>query len=397
VKVAYVYPTYWPYIRRGAERCIHDFTTYLSKRGHEVELITSTPGKPRVAYDGLTRVTYLRQVSHPLAYKYVPMLRMYAFGLDALPHLFRKKYDAAHLWSYSMLPAPLLQRVQGLPYLFHLMVQDHWWPGKLDRLFFKQLIVRANKVAALTPNGAAAISRAFGVPVVPLAAPVDLDVFRPCAPKDLNRPQVLFTGDLGDPRKGGMLLLRAWDEIHRRCPEAMLVLAGPFGLIGFDVGYGIYTLERLDLVRDPAARAAIEIRGPGSLDTLPAWYSEAAVTVLPSVHEAFGMVVTESLACGTPVVCSSDGGPGEIVSTPEVGRTVPLYDYFDLLSSRRAGELAEAVVQAIELARQPSVSQRCRAWAEPWSLERVGAQAEAMLEEMASHDRRTGPVAQVAG
>jgi glycosyltransferase involved in cell wall biosynthesis len=109
------------------------------------------------------------------------------------------------------------------------------------------------------------------------------------------------------------------------------------------------------------------------------------------------MVVTESLACGTPVVCSSDGGPGEIVSTPEVGRTVPLYDYFDLLSSRRAGELAEAVVQAIELARQPRVSERCRAWAEPWSLERVGAQAEAMLEEMASNDRRTGPVAQVAG
>jgi hypothetical protein len=67
---------------------------------------------------------------------------------------------------------------------------------------------------------------------------------------------------------------------------------------------------------------------------------------------------------------------------------VPLNDYFDLLSSRRAAELAEAVVQAIELARQPGIVERCRAWAEPWSLERVGAQAESLLEEMASSPRR---------
>lgn len=384
MRIVFPYPTYWPYVRRGAERCIHDLSNYLVRRGHEVDIITSKPGAPRVTHDGGARVVFLKDLSHPLGYRYAPLLRLYAFGLKALAVVARERYDAAYLWSYSSVgAAPLLKRVRGLPYLFHLIVQYHHWPGRLDRWLFHQLIAQADTVAALTPAGADAVSREHGVNAVSLSPPVDTDVFRPLASRDLARPLVLFPGDLGDPRKGGALLLRAWDSIHRRCPEAVLVLAGPFGLIGFDFEFGVYTLDRMGLVRDPDARRAIEIRGPGSLEELPLWYSQAAVTVLPSVQEAFGMVVTESLACGTPVVCSSGGGPGEIVTSPEIGATVPLHDYFDLVSDRRAEELADAVLNGIELSRNPATAGRCREWVRPWSLEKVGAQAESILAEMA--------------
>ncbi len=96
------------------------------------------------------------------------------------------------------------------------------------------------------------------------------------------------------------------------------------------------------------------------------------------------MVVTESLSSGTPVVCSSHGGPGEIVTDPAVGVTVPLKTYFDLMSDRAAGQLADAVLEGIELARRPGTSEACRQWAEPWGLQVVGAKLEGMLEEMAS-------------
>ena len=96
------------------------------------------------------------------------------------------------------------------------------------------------------------------------------------------------------------------------------------------------------------------------------------------------MVVTESLASGTPVVCSSFGGPGEIVTDESIGVTVPIQHHFDLLSSRTAGQLADAVVKGIELAGKPETAQRCREWAEPWGLETVGAKLEGFLEEMAS-------------
>ncbi len=41
-------------------------------------------------------------------------------------------------------------------------------------------------------------------------------------------------------------------------------------------------------------------------------YNLAAVTLLPSFYEGFGLPVVESMACGTPVVCSSRGSLAEI-------------------------------------------------------------------------------------
>jgi glycosyltransferase involved in cell wall biosynthesis len=291
-----------------------------------------------------------------------------------------------HLWSYSgVIAAPLLQSVWRLPYLFHVIMLNHYWPGRVDRLLFRWLLRRAGRVASLTPKGAEAIQEVHGVNAEAISPPVDMAIFRPRGPKDHRQPKVLFTGDLGDPRKGGALLLRAWDEIHRRCPEAVLVLAGPFGLSGWHPEHaGVYTLTQMKHIRSESARAAIEIRGPGSLEDLPRWYAEASVTVLPSVEEAFGMVITESLASGTPVVASSEGGPGEIIQNSEIGATVPIREYTDLLSTRCAHELADAVLYAIELSRKPGTADRCREWAEQWSLDRIGMRVEAILKDLAS-------------
>src|SRR5579884_1167864 len=389
MKIVFPYPNYWPYVRRGAERMIHELSTYLAGRGHQVEIITSKPGRPWVTYDGDVRVTYHGQISHPVMFHYYPLLRLYHFGLTATAQLFRQQHDVLHMMSYSeIVAAPLLRRWRSLPYLFHLIVREHWWPSRFDRWTFHQLMRRANKVAALTPKWAEHESAAYGVPVTVLPPPVDMNVFKPNGARDLSRPKVLFTADLGDPRKGGTLLLRAWDEIDRRCPEAVLVLAGPFGIAGFHPLATAYsTLGQLHVIRDPAARAAVELRGPGSVGGLPRLYAESAVTVLPSIDEAFGIVVTESLASGTPVVCSSDAGPGEIVSSPDVGATVPLFEQLDLFDSSRARELAEAVLYAIDLARRPGSADRCREWASQWSLERVGRQAEEMYEDMAASPR----------
>src|SRR5262249_31195740 len=62
VKVAFLSPVYWPEVRRGTERGVHELTTELLRRGHEPRLITSTKGRPRATTeDGLpiTRVPRL--------------------------------------------------------------------------------------------------------------------------------------------------------------------------------------------------------------------------------------------------------------------------------------------------------------------------------------------------
>ncbi len=49
------------------------------------------------------------------------------------------------------------------------------------------------------------------------------------------------------------------------------------------------------------------------------------VFVLPSLHETFGVVLTEAMACGKPVIATRCGGP-EFVVTPETGILINVAD-----------------------------------------------------------------------
>jgi glycosyltransferase involved in cell wall biosynthesis len=392
MRVAFPYPAYWPYVRRGIERCIHDVAGFLGERGHEVHVITSTPGRPRVVYEGNVKVTYVRQFSHPLVYQYMPKLRRLAFAAEASRVLAAGRPQVVHLWQYGLPWAPLVRRWLDLPYLFQVGLRGARLPSGRSRRPLRRLgtmdIRLADRVVALTPGGAAEVQSKFGVSCGVLPPPVNTDVFRPTSSR-AKRPEVLFTSDLSDPLKGGRLLLRAWNTVHRRCPEAVLVLAGPYGVAGYNqlpigtVGIAVEELVGIE------ARESVELRGPGSIEDLPDWYSQASVTVLPSLGEAFGMVLTESLACGTPVVASSGEGPGEIVTNPDIGRTVDVRSLDDFESEQHAGELADAVLSAIELAQAPGIVSRCREWASRWSLATVGLAEERLLQEVIEGRRQT--------
>ncbi|MCG5548936.1 glycosyltransferase family 4 protein [Halorhodospira halochloris] len=78
-------------------------------------------------------------------------------------------------------------------------------------------------------------------------------------------------------------------------------------------------------------------------------YCAADVFVAPSVQEAFGKTLAESMACGTPVVCFDATGPASIVSHKVTGYKASPFSDEDLadgikwvLDNRHSGSLRDA-------------------------------------------------------
>ena len=139
-------------------------------------------------------------------------------------------------------------------------------------------------------------------------------------PPGLPRPgsYILYVSTL-EARKNHALLLRVWrdllDEEQRdqRPSGAVpdLVFAGRVGWLVSDLLQQLESASwfdgRVRLVRDPT-------------DTeLRALYEGCLFSLFPSWHEGWGLPVTEALALGIPVLCSSASG------LPEAGQTLARY------------------------------------------------------------------------
>jgi glycosyltransferase involved in cell wall biosynthesis len=123
-------------------------------------------------------------------------------------------------------------------------------------------------------------------------------------------PRLLCVGRL-IPIKGHIVLLRAFAEAKRELPELQLDIAGRGPL-------------------EPALRALAKELGIddsiaflGHVNPVQAAIERAAVVVVPSMGEGFGMVALEAMERGRPVIAAEIGGLGELVRDGETGVLVP--------------------------------------------------------------------------
>lgn len=111
-----------------------------------------------------------------------------------------------------------------------------------------------------------------------------------------NKKIVLAVGRL-DRDKGFDLLLKAWLHIVTVMPEWRLKI----------VGEGEQRAELTQFIRANQITESVEL--VGATDDVSHYYKQAEIFCLPSRIEGFGMVLTEALAFGLPIV-SFDCGPG---------------------------------------------------------------------------------------
>jgi len=129
---------------------------------------------------------------------------------------------------------------------------------------------------------------------------------RECTATDSTRPlRVLFVGGLVQHKGIGYLL----DAVDRRDSEIDLTL----------VGRRFQANPRVDEA----------VRRWRWFETLPHHrvmdvMMESDVLVLPSLGEGFGLVVTEALACGLPVIVTPNVGASDLVRDGQEGFVVPV-------------------------------------------------------------------------
>jgi D-inositol-3-phosphate glycosyltransferase len=82
-------------------------------------------------------------------------------------------------------------------------------------------------------------------------------------------------------------------------------------------------VERLrQLSRSLQIHDSVAFRGLVKQEMLPYFYNAADLCVVPSYYESFGLVVLESLACGTPVVATKVGCVESVIRQGETGYVV---------------------------------------------------------------------------
>jgi glycosyltransferase involved in cell wall biosynthesis len=171
-------------------------------------------------------------------------------------------------------------------------------------------LAATGRVTAVAPSqflAAAARRGAWGsAPLVVIPNPVDTATFHPALRESAlerlakGRSVVLMVAsDLDHPRKGLPDLLEAWPSIRSDYPDAELWLVGrctEMAPAARALGPSVSVLGTLDSASEIAER-----------------YAAASLTVVPSHEDNAPCTVSESQACGTPVVGFPTGGIPDMI------------------------------------------------------------------------------------
>lgn len=358
MRVALLNPCFWPEVQRGAERVVRELATDLIAAGHEPRLITSHPGRPRTSVDdGLPTVRNWRPPERLLrkrgVQEYVTHLLFSRLSLE------RGDDDIAHaFYPTDAVVARRWGERHGRPSLL-------WYGGipRRDQVASRrgrarvlaESIQGCDAVVVSSRAAADGIRRWFGVEARVVYPGVRLEQFA-AAPVRAEQPTIACAADPDDGRKRVGLLIDAFRRVRRERPDARLRLVRP-RTPGTDAELGAEPGVEL-VEQTPTAPAEM--------------FADAWSSALAAYNEAFGLVLVESLACGTPAVGMRDGGVPEIIDRPEVGR---LFDGSE-------DDLVRALLEGLELGGDPATAARCRARAEEFSTARTAAECLRLYEEL---------------
>lgn len=374
----------WELARRLART--HEVTVYAPRapsqpdeeRGPDGVLVRRTPRVRRLIHKALDLGTTLVNLQPP--YFALPMF-FREYGEAVAEMLARDGPDVVHVQSWSHF-IPIFRR--ALPDARVVLHTHDALLTRLDRVKVEHRLAVTDAVVTCSDFITREWRSRFpgcAERIHTIGNGVDLEHFTPARLNDASvaPPRILYIGRIS-PDKGVHILVRAFDALLERRPDAELIVAGPLGLLPYNqvalcetdpqvaamrCFYGAGVLGRLrkqvlgardsylDSMRASVRASTWErIRFLGSLEhrDLPEHYRGARLLAAPSVwQEPFGLPIAEGMASGLPVVATYAGGIPELVEDGVTGRLVERGDALAL--SRALQELLDDPARATRMGR----------------------------------------------
>ena len=346
-------PTYW-YPQHASDTqatYVHDINRHLVRRGHSVTVVT--PGDPSLArddmFDGVRIVRFPLELPADLTYGRVAQSQVSWLGkfarLVVMVHYLEAQHRAilnearegqadvihAH-WAIPTGPAAVMAaRKLGVPSIITMHGGDVYVNPEQGYDFPTRWYVRPALRWTLRHAGAlTAITEDCRQHALRAGAPADrirlvfngtdLRRFSPDENGDRRGPHfgpnMIFACRQLFPRKGIRFLLEAAAQLKPRFPDLKVVLAGD----------GFERPELARLAADLGIQADVTFLGWVPNTELPPYYRAAAVSVIPSLEEGFGIPAAEAMGCEVAVVASDAGGLPEVVEDGVTGLVVPRGD-----------------------------------------------------------------------
>jgi glycosyltransferase involved in cell wall biosynthesis len=131
---------------------------------------------------------------------------------------------------------------------------------------------------------------------------------------------VVFTLRHHEPKYGLEYLIRAIPAIVKKKKNTIFIIGGD----------GSLRCYHEQLVKKLKMKNHVVFTGAIHQSLLPKYYAACDLFVIPSLQEAFGLVVSEAMACGKPVVGTNVGGIPEQIIDHYNGFLVEPRDHFEM-------------------------------------------------------------------
>jgi len=154
---------------------------------------------------------------------------------------------------------------------------------------------------------------------------VDLSEFRQ-VPKEDNVFRVIFAGGM-ILRKGVHYLLQAFTELNLPNSELMLIGSISNEIKPFFKKYEVENVTNQQIKKSLNQNSSrIRFLGHKKQKELHKYYSQGSVFAIMSIEEGLALVQPQAMACGLPVICTTNTGGGDIVRDGKDGFVIPIRD-----------------------------------------------------------------------